>query len=79
MKKKIRYEDLTTEMKKDIFLKIVSNEESVKDTQKRYNITEKTMNKICVYFLYEHLETNEDGVIDITPDTIIDTKGNIEN
>lgn len=79
MKKKIKYEDLTVEMRKDIFLKLISNEESVKATQKRYNITEKTMNKICVYFLYEHIETTEEGVIDITPETIIDTKGNIEN
>lgn len=79
MKKKIRYEDLTLEMKKDIFLKLTSNEESVQATQKRYNITEKTMNRICVYFIFEHIHETDDGIIDITADTIIDINGNIQD
>jgi hypothetical protein len=72
MKKKIKFEDLTLEMKKDIFVKLIGNTESPKDTQKRYNITEKTMNKICQEFIFDKIHETEDGIMEITGKSIMD-------
>ena len=44
--KKLRFEELPLEVKKDVFMQVISNKESPKDTAKRYNITERTINKI---------------------------------
>tara|TARA_R110001592_G_scaffold30305_4_gene108789 strand:- start:234 stop:476 length:243 start_codon:yes stop_codon:yes gene_type:complete len=65
--KKLRFEELPLEVKKDVFMQVISNKESPKDTAKRYNITERTINKIVGEFIFENASRIEDGIMDITP------------
>ena len=66
MKKKLKYEDLPLEVKKDIFKQILDIKEHQSDTAKRYNITEKTLNKIVQEFVFEKIDETSDGIVDIT-------------
>jgi hypothetical protein len=65
--KKLRFEELPLEVKKDVFMQVISNKESPKDTAKRYNITERTINKIVGEFIFENASRIDDGIMDITP------------
>jgi|TARA_B100001094_G_scaffold332747_1_gene406212 hypothetical protein len=68
MKKKLQIEDLTLEMKKDIFVQVINVKEHPKATAKKYNITEHTINQICQEFIFEKIIDTDDGILDITPD-----------
>lgn len=67
MKKKLKFKDLPLEVKKDIFLQVIDVKESPKDTAKRYNITERTINQICQEFIFDNIQETEDGILDISP------------
>jgi len=69
MRKKINFKDLTLEMKKDIFLQVIGIKESPKETAKKYNITQKTINQICAEFIFENISETDDGIMDITPNS----------
>jgi|TARA_R110002167_G_scaffold100655_1_gene262563 hypothetical protein len=65
--KKLRFEELPLEVKKDVFMQVISNKESPKETAKRYNITERIINKIVGEFIFENASRIDDGIMDITP------------
>ena len=67
MIKKLKYVDLTLEMKKDIFLQIIALKEHPKETAKKYNVTNKTINQIVQEFVFENISTDGSGIVDITP------------
>ena len=72
MKKKLQFRDLTLEMKKDIFIQIINYVELPSETAKKYNITEKTLNRIVQELLFEEIKGTDDGTIDITPNRELD-------
>jgi len=78
MKKKLRFEELPTEIKKDIFLQVIEIKESPKDTAKRYNVSVQTINRILGEFIFESATRIDDGILDITPRTDYTTINDIK-
>lgn len=78
MKKKLQFNELPLEVKKDIFLQVIEIKEHPRDTAKRYNITEATINRILAEFIFEKSSRIEDGVLDITPRTDYTTINDIK-
>ena len=69
--KKLKFEQLPFEVKKDIFLQVIEIKEPPKVTAKKYNISVSTLNKIVQEYIFENINETADGVIDITPEHVI--------